>query len=106
MNSNHQKLESSVCELNEERNAMKERIRSGLQSLAELQQEMTKIDSRLQLYSGQIQLLRRKFEVLEQICAAPDMMASILEEIQLRKMFKKYFVEVSHSSIEHVVLYH
>ncbi|XP_003383932.1 PREDICTED: putative leucine-rich repeat-containing protein DDB_G0290503 [Amphimedon queenslandica] len=93
MNSNHQKLENSVCELNEERNAMRERIRSGLQSLAELQQEMTKIDSKLQLYSGQIQLLRRKFEVLEQICAAPDMLSCILEEIQLRKMFKKYFVE-------------
>ena len=95
MNSNHVKLEDSVWELNKERNGMRDRIRSRLQSLAELQQEMTKIDSKLQLYSGQIQLLRRKFEVLEQICAAPHMMSSILEEIRQRKLFRKFFIEVS-----------
>ena len=95
MNSNHVKLEDSVWELNEERNGMRDRIRSRLQSLAELQQEMTRIDSKLQLYSGQIQLLRRKFEVLEQICAAPHMMSSILEEVRQRKLFRKFFIEVS-----------
>lgn len=74
---------------------MKDRIRNGLQSLARLQQSMTEVDADVQFNGSQMQLIRRKFEVLEQICAAPDMMACVLNEIKQRKAFKQFFVEVS-----------
>lgn len=36
-----------------------------------------------------------RFEVLEQICASPDMIAGVLQEIETRKKFKNLFIEVT-----------
>ena len=94
MSRNHQKIETSVGELETVKSSLKERIDTGLESLATLQQKMTEIDAQLQFHCGQLQLTRRRFEVLEQICAAPDMMSCVLNEVAQRKKFKSIFVEV------------
>lgn len=105
MHGNHQKLEIALEELQNVKNSLKGRIKSGLGSLAVLQQDMTEVHTKVQFHCSQLQMTRRRFEVLEQICAAPDMMASVLGEIHWRKSFKSFFVEVNVDIDELVVIY-
>ena len=96
MHGNHKKLENALQELQNAKNTMKDRLKNGLNSLAVLQQEMTDVHTKVQFYCGQLQLTHRRFEVLEQICATPDMMKCVLNEMQWRKSFKSFFVEVNY----------
>jgi hypothetical protein len=94
MYNNHRKLENTVDALQTVKQSLKERINTGLKSLATLQQDMTDVNTKIQFQCGQLHLIRRRFEVLEQICATPYMMECILDEVKLRKSYKTYFIEV------------
>ena len=55
---------------------------------------MSEIDTNLLYYSELLHLTRRRFEILEQICAAPDVLTAVLREINIRKSFKKQYLKV------------
>lgn len=35
-----------------------------------------------------------RFEILEQICAAPSVLGQVLDEVRVRRNFKELFIEV------------
>ena len=121
MHGNHQLMETKVKELESVRSSLKEKISGGLKALANLQQEMMEMDAQLLFYCEHLQLTRRRFslslslththththtythnkyyyfyrfEVLEQICAAPEMLFHVVYEIEQRQRFKKQYMEV------------
>lgn len=94
MHGNHQLMETKLKELESVRSSLKEKISGGLKALANLQQEMMEMDAQLLFYCEHLQLTRRRFEVLEQICAAPEMLFHVVYEIEQRQRFKKQYMEI------------
>ena len=91
---NSQEVSSCIRQLEFHREAQSKAITSGLLTLTSLQRQMSEIDSNILYYSELLHLTKRRFEILEQICAAPDVLTAVLREINIRKRFKKQYLKV------------
>lgn len=91
---NSQEVSTCVRQLEHHREAQGKAIATSLHTLTALQRQMSEIDSNLLYYSELLHLTKRRFEILEQICAAPDVLSAVLREINIRKKFKKQYLKV------------
>ena len=96
---NSQEVSGCVRQLELHRETQGKAIASGLVALTSLQRQMSETDTNLLYYSELLHLTKRRFEILEQICAAPDVLTAVLREINIRKSFKKQYLKVEDSSL-------
>lgn len=90
-----QELEVSVREVETEKVSLTKHIHLKLQQVIELQKRVADNNSQLVLLHEHVKLAVKRFEILEQVCSTPQVLARVLTEVKRRQMYNSLLEKVN-----------
>ena len=90
-----QQIEISVREMEAEKASLTRHIHIKLQQVTEIQKRVADSNSQLVLLHEHVKLAKKRFEILEQVCSTPQVLARVLSEVERRRMYSSSLEKVS-----------
>ena len=70
-------------------------IHTKLRQVTEIQKKVADSNSQLVLLHEHVKLAKKRFEILEQVCSTPQVLARVLSEVERRRMYSSSLEKVN-----------
>ena len=90
-----QQLETSGREIEKWKTSLTRHIHIKLKDVTQLQKRVADSNNQLLMLHEHVKLARKRFEILEQVCSAPDVLVKVLSEIERRRLYNSSLEKVS-----------
>ena len=89
-----QQLETSGREIEKWKTSLTQHIHNKLKDITQLQKRVADSNNQLVMLHEHVKLARKRFEILEQVCSAPDILVKVLSEIERRRLYNSSLEKV------------
>ncbi len=90
----YQQLEASGREMERSKIALTKHIHAKLKEVTQLQKRVADSNNQLVMLHEHVKLAKKRFEILEQVCTAPDILGSVLSEVERRRYYNSSLEKV------------
>ena len=70
-------------------------IHTKLKEVTQLQKKVADSNNQLVILHEHVKLAKKRFEILEQVCSAPDVLGTVLTEVERRRLYNSSLEKVS-----------
>ncbi len=89
-----QQLEASGREMERSKIALTRHIHTKLKEVTQLQKRVADSNNQLLMFHEHVKLAKKRFEILEQVCTAPDILGNVLSEVERRRYYNSSLEKV------------
>ncbi len=90
-----QKLEAAGQAMESSKMDLTKHIHAKLKEVTQLQKKVADSNNQLVILHEHVKLARKRFEILEQVCSAPDVLGKVLSEVERRRLYNSSLEKVS-----------